>query len=292
MNYVSASGEVRRSGFSGGAPNKSSDSGVVTRAGGHPRSGQQVTSPAELERRLEYMAEVERLSVGRLSSLVKLQGCRNYSQIDLSNLPSDLRELRSSGRQPTVELKDELDNFWTELGSTLSRKRSRSRSRQRSGNLKTHSRPAQPVRRTGAEEAPKEVDDINPMRTAVENFIRANGLDERAADCLRKCNPPIQQYAMGVGNLHAYRNPSSALVHRIKELKLSQHMNQQAMPQHHANFHGVFRPMAPMTVTSPHPSAIGNGSQNGPGFAGKSNAESMRYLESTFQEFSKDRGPG
>merc|ERR1719461_287315 len=50
----------------------------------------------------------------------------------------------------------------------------------------------------------------------VEAFIRSNGVDEMAADALRRCNPDVQEAAMekGVGGA---RNPSSALLARIRD---------------------------------------------------------------------------
>jgi len=50
----------------------------------------------------------------------------------------------------------------------------------------------------------------------VEAFIRSNGVDEMAADALRRCSPDVQEAVMekGVGGA---RNPSSALLARIRD---------------------------------------------------------------------------
>jgi len=51
----------------------------------------------------------------------------------------------------------------------------------------------------------------------VEAFIYANGLDGRAADALRTCPPEVAQAVMARGTLEGARNPSSAVLGRIKD---------------------------------------------------------------------------
>jgi len=55
----------------------------------------------------------------------------------------------------------------------------------------------------------------------VEAFIRSNGVDEMAADALRRCSPDVQEAVMekGVGGA---RNPSSALLARIRDAEQGQ----------------------------------------------------------------------
>jgi len=54
----------------------------------------------------------------------------------------------------------------------------------------------------------------------VEDFIRTNGVDESAADSLRSSSPTVQRAVLGRGELKTARNPSSALLARIRDAKL------------------------------------------------------------------------
>lgn len=62
----------------------------------------------------------------------------------------------------------------------------------------------------------------NGMRgnSDVEDFIRANDVDESAADSLRSSSPTIQRAVLSRGELKTARNPSSALLARIRDAKL------------------------------------------------------------------------
>jgi len=51
----------------------------------------------------------------------------------------------------------------------------------------------------------------------LEDFIRANGIDDRAADTLRQCSSRVQEAVLDRGDLHGTRNPSSALLSRIRD---------------------------------------------------------------------------
>lgn len=51
----------------------------------------------------------------------------------------------------------------------------------------------------------------------VEEFITSSGLDERAADAFRGCNPDVQRIVLDRGGLEDARNPSSAVLGRIKD---------------------------------------------------------------------------
>merc|ERR1719409_2417719 len=63
---------------------------------------------------------------------------------------------------------------------------------------------------------------------SVEDFIRANDLDERAADALRSCTPHVLQVVLERGDLAGVRNPSSAVLGRIKDAQNA--MPRDAMP--------------------------------------------------------------
>eukprot|EP00418_Pyrodinium_bahamense_P000548 CAMPEP_0179014226 /NCGR_PEP_ID=MMETSP0796-20121207/2140_1 /TAXON_ID=73915 /ORGANISM="Pyrodinium bahamense, Strain pbaha01" /LENGTH=776 /DNA_ID=CAMNT_0020709769 /DNA_START=72 /DNA_END=2402 /DNA_ORIENTATION=+ len=51
----------------------------------------------------------------------------------------------------------------------------------------------------------------------VEGFIASNSLDDKAADALRTCEPHVQQVVMARGDLSSARNPSAALLARIRD---------------------------------------------------------------------------
>eukprot|EP00416_Gambierdiscus_australes_P013110 CAMPEP_0171147726 /NCGR_PEP_ID=MMETSP0766_2-20121228/148210_1 /TAXON_ID=439317 /ORGANISM="Gambierdiscus australes, Strain CAWD 149" /LENGTH=744 /DNA_ID=CAMNT_0011611635 /DNA_START=106 /DNA_END=2336 /DNA_ORIENTATION=+ len=57
------------------------------------------------------------------------------------------------------------------------------------------------------------------IEDAVEEFIRANYLDERASEALRGCPPHVQEEVLHRGDLAGTRNPSSALVARLKDIQ-------------------------------------------------------------------------
>jgi len=55
----------------------------------------------------------------------------------------------------------------------------------------------------------------------VEDFIKINNVDESAADMLRSASPTVQRTVIGRGELKTARNPSSALLSRIRDAKHS-----------------------------------------------------------------------
>uniref|UniRef100_A0A7S4VUT1 RRM domain-containing protein n=1 Tax=Alexandrium monilatum TaxID=311494 RepID=A0A7S4VUT1_9DINO len=55
------------------------------------------------------------------------------------------------------------------------------------------------------------------LASVVEDFIRTNGIDDRAADTLRNCHPRVQEAVLDRGDLSGTRNPSSALLSRIRD---------------------------------------------------------------------------
>eukprot|EP00404_Azadinium_spinosum_P012462 CAMPEP_0180513998 /NCGR_PEP_ID=MMETSP1036_2-20121128/52489_1 /TAXON_ID=632150 /ORGANISM="Azadinium spinosum, Strain 3D9" /LENGTH=223 /DNA_ID=CAMNT_0022525379 /DNA_START=12 /DNA_END=680 /DNA_ORIENTATION=- len=59
-----------------------------------------------------------------------------------------------------------------------------------------------------------------PSTEAVEEFIKTNEVDDRAAADLRDSPPAIQQAVLVRGDLRSARNPSSALLARIRDAKV------------------------------------------------------------------------
>lgn len=55
------------------------------------------------------------------------------------------------------------------------------------------------------------------IQQRVEDFIQAHELDERAADALSSCAPEVQQKVLDRGDLREVRNPSSAVLGRIRQ---------------------------------------------------------------------------
>jgi len=55
------------------------------------------------------------------------------------------------------------------------------------------------------------------MEGELESFIAVNCLDSRAADKLRSCPPAVQDAVLARGDLTDARNPSSAVLGRIKD---------------------------------------------------------------------------
>jgi len=55
------------------------------------------------------------------------------------------------------------------------------------------------------------------LQTEVDDFIRANNVDEKAADVLRQCLSKVQEAVIQRGDLGTAHNPSSALLARIRD---------------------------------------------------------------------------
>mmetsp|Transcript_89119 Transcript_89119/g.288644 ORF Transcript_89119/g.288644 Transcript_89119/m.288644 type:complete len:407 (+) Transcript_89119:85-1305(+) len=59
-----------------------------------------------------------------------------------------------------------------------------------------------------------------PTKQEVEDFIKSNDVDERAAADLRECPPDVQRRALARGDLSSARNPSAALLARIRDARV------------------------------------------------------------------------
>lgn len=62
-------------------------------------------------------AAVDELSVGKLASLMHIQGCRNYTAVDSSRASRDLRDIRDNkvSSEARQQIRDDLQSFWSEL---------------------------------------------------------------------------------------------------------------------------------------------------------------------------------
>lgn len=60
-----------------------------------------------------------------------------------------------------------------------------------------------------------------PSRSEIDDFIRANDVDDRAAADLRDCPPDVQRKVLARGELSTARNPSAALLARIRDARVS-----------------------------------------------------------------------
>jgi len=99
----------------------------------------------------------------------------------------------------------------------------------------------------------------------VEDFIKLNNVDESAADMLRSASPTVQRNVIGRGELKTARNPSSALLSRIRDAKHSgsSHRNDDS---HRGSQPPSSLGVPPMGM--PAPSAYGFGYGMYPGYAG------------------------
>lgn len=60
-----------------------------------------------------------------------------------------------------------------------------------------------------------------PSRSEIEDFIRSNDVDDRAAADLKGCPPEVQRKVLARGELSSARNPSAALLARIRDARVS-----------------------------------------------------------------------
>jgi len=60
-----------------------------------------------------------------------------------------------------------------------------------------------------------------PSRDEIEDFIRSNDVDDRAAADLKGCPPEVQRKVLARGELSSARNPSAALLARIRDARVS-----------------------------------------------------------------------
>merc|ERR1712185_256167 len=58
------------------------------------------------------------------------------------------------------------------------------------------------------------------LESELEEFIKSNDVDERAAADLRECNPAMQRAVIARGDLRTARNPSSAVLARIRDARM------------------------------------------------------------------------
>merc|ERR1740121_472431 len=57
---------------------------------------------------------------------------------------------------------------------------------------------------------------VDPIQDKIEGFLRANAVDDVAAESLRRCEPGVAEAVMSKG-ISTARNPSSALLARIRD---------------------------------------------------------------------------
>lgn len=60
----------------------------------------------------------------------------------------------------------------------------------------------------------------DPSKEEIDEFITANGVDDRAAADLRECAPNVQRAVLARGDLSTARNPSAALLVRIRDARV------------------------------------------------------------------------
>lgn len=60
-----------------------------------------------------------------------------------------------------------------------------------------------------------------PSQAEIDEFVRANDVDDRAANDLRDCPPDVQRKVLARGELSSARNPSAALLARIRDARVS-----------------------------------------------------------------------
>jgi len=96
-------------------------------------------------------ATVDQLSVGRITSLLRLQGCRDYAPIDCDRLSADLKALGAASSPGQAHVfREEVRRLWSAVGRKLRRGRGRSRSRRRRGRAASCGRDSSLSSRRGA----------------------------------------------------------------------------------------------------------------------------------------------
>lgn len=73
---------------------------------------------------------------------------------------------------------------------------------------------------SGIMPAEEDVEGEGPTKEEVEDFIKANTVDERASADLRECAPEVQRKVLSRGDLSSARNPSAAVLVRIRDARL------------------------------------------------------------------------
>merc|ERR1719291_1159843 len=61
----------------------------------------------------------------------------------------------------------------------------------------------------------------DPTPQEIDDFLRDNKIDERASADLKSCTGEIQRKALSRGDLSSARNPSAALLARIRDARSS-----------------------------------------------------------------------
>lgn len=64
---------------------------------------------------------------------------------------------------------------------------------------------------------PTDIDELGPSPQEIDDFIKDNDVDDRAAADLRDCPPDVQSKVLARGDLRSARNPSAALLVRIRD---------------------------------------------------------------------------
>lgn len=171
---------------------------------------------------------VDRLSVGRLVSVARMQSCKSYTPIDTTRLEGNLRTLRM---QKSVGFtREDMRHFWKKVRRKIHkakqktserqvRRRSRSRSRRRrSGRRGRRGCVNSDGMFTTSDSSSSSDKEKEGQNQEVELFIVSNCIDEVAAGFLRKCSPDVQAHVMS-RSLADCKNPSSALMRRIIDIK-------------------------------------------------------------------------
>lgn len=96
-------------------------------------------------------AAVDELSVGKLASLMHIQGCRNYTAVDSSRASRDLRDIRDNkvSSEARQQIRDDLQSFWSELRQLRRRPR-------HSGSPENHRKGRRRARRRRRVRSPEE----------------------------------------------------------------------------------------------------------------------------------------
>merc|ERR1719401_3292485 len=59
------------------------------------------------------------------------------------------------------------------------------------------------------------------MKDEIDKFLQANDVDDRCSNDLRACPPEVQRIVLSRGDLSTARNPSAALIARIRDARTS-----------------------------------------------------------------------
>jgi len=152
----------------------------------------------------------------------------SYEDIDDFILDNDLDDRAADalrGSKPAVQrvvldrgtLRDTRNPSSAVLGRIKDAQLGSSGPGQGSGAVRSAGHPAASRESSTIQWAGGNAEDLEAFKN-VEDFITANDLDERAADAIRGCGLEVQQAVLARGSLRDARNPSSALLGRIKDV--------------------------------------------------------------------------